>query len=161
MALYALTSAAIQLGTMTNLTDTQIYVLESNSSSFVERINTAASAVGVYILIVRTHPVFQSPCCPRPHIDNLYTKAHITRHFLEPWFDFYAQNGHDSNLRDINIVMRRGVNLQQRRLFTLTKWTRLSQRFKPFVTMLMAALRCFVLVSTSPSSVLIFLIIHR
>lgn len=53
----------------------------------------------------------------------------------------------DSNLRDINIVISGSVNLQQRRLFTLTnKWTGLSQIFKPFATIPIAALRCFALV---------------
>lgn len=85
MAHYTLISAAIQLGTVTDLTDTRIYVHESNSSLLVERICTsseknldAASAIRAYVTIVRTHPAShlasRGPCLALDPTSIIFTQ---------------------------------------------------------------------------------------
>ena len=84
MAHYTLISVAIQLGTVTDLTDTRIYLHESNSS-LVEKICTssekhldAASAIRAYITIVRTHPAShlasRSPCLALDPTSIIFTQ---------------------------------------------------------------------------------------
>jgi hypothetical protein len=60
----ALTSAAIQLGTVTDLTDTRIYVHKSNSSPFVERLSTSSEKNLVAATASKRGP------CQYPHHQN-------------------------------------------------------------------------------------------